>query len=186
MNETKTWVRFFTVADYEEEERWLREQHRSGWKLKKTVLPCFFVFERCLPEDVVYRLDYKNKPMGGDYLQIFRDYGWEYCNRCAGWLYFRKRVAEMDTEQDGEIFSDDVSRVEMVDHIVKTRILPLLILFFSCLLPNFVRSLERSDPAAHAIAAVFTLLLLVYLFLFVYCGRKLRALRRKYGEGGRE
>ena len=29
----KTMLRFFTIADYEEEELWLREQHRSGWRL---------------------------------------------------------------------------------------------------------------------------------------------------------
>ena len=33
MNDRKTLVRFFTIADYEEEEIWLREQHKNGWKL---------------------------------------------------------------------------------------------------------------------------------------------------------
>ena len=31
----KTLVHFFTIADYEEEEVWLRKQHNSGWKLVK-------------------------------------------------------------------------------------------------------------------------------------------------------
>lgn len=33
MSEKKTWIRFFTIADYEEEESWLRNQHQKGWKL---------------------------------------------------------------------------------------------------------------------------------------------------------
>ena len=36
MNSQKWSVRFFTVADYEEEEIWLRERHKNGWKLVKT------------------------------------------------------------------------------------------------------------------------------------------------------
>ncbi len=178
MSERKTWVRFFTIADYEEEEQWLRTQHKRGWKLVKTVLPCFYIFERCTPEDVVYRLDYRNCTENGDYLQIFRDYGWEYFNRCAGWLYFRKPVAETDTEQDSEIFSDDVSRLDMLSHVINTRMLPLVIIFLCCLLPNFLRSSE--EPTSSVFIA-FAVLMLLYLYLFAHCGLKLRRLRKKYG-----
>ena len=93
MNERKTELRFFTIADYEEEEVWLREEHRKGWALLKVTPPCFYVFERCEPEDVVYRLDYKNGEESGEYFQLFRDYGWENCGRCLGWLFFRKSAA---------------------------------------------------------------------------------------------
>lgn len=41
MKNEKTVVRFFTVADFVEEEDWLREQHRQGWKLVRMVPPCF-------------------------------------------------------------------------------------------------------------------------------------------------
>lgn len=180
MSNRKTMTRFFTIADYEEEEIWLREQHKQGWKLVKTVLPCFFIFERCKPEDVVYRLDYKNNTENSDYLQIFADYGWEYFNRCMGWLYFRKLVSNTDTEKDNEIFSDDASRVDMVNHIVKTRMLPLLVIFFACLLPNFVKSVEGGYASMDVVTIAFTVLLLIYLYLFIHCGRKLRMLRKKY------
>ena len=32
---TKTVIRFFTVADFQEEEKWLREQSKKGLKLLK-------------------------------------------------------------------------------------------------------------------------------------------------------
>ena len=182
MRDKKMKIRFFTIADYEEEEIWLRQQHKSGWKLVKTVLPCFFIFENCTPEDVVYRLDYKNNTENSDYLQLFQDYGWEYFNSCVGWLYFRKSVSETDTEQDVEIFSDDVSRIDMVNHIVKTRMLPLLVIFFGCLLPNFIRSIDGSLPFANGFTVVFTLLFLLYLYLFFHCGLKLRRLKNKYSK----
>ena len=78
MTEKKTLIRFFTIADFEEEEAWLREQHNMGWRLVKATLPCFYTFDRCEPEDVIYRLDFKNGEEEGDYFQMFRDYGWEY------------------------------------------------------------------------------------------------------------
>ena len=55
----KKFIRFFTIADYKEEERWLREQHKQGWKLVRMTVPCFYTFESCEPQDVIYRLDYK-------------------------------------------------------------------------------------------------------------------------------
>lgn len=182
MSNKKMMIRFFTIADYEEEEIWLRQQHKRGWKLMKTVLPCFYFFESCVPEDVVYRLAYKNNTENSDYFQLFQDYGWEYFNRCVGWLYFRKSVSETDTEQDVEIFSDDGSRIDMVNHIVKTRMLPLLVIFFSCLLPNFIRSIDESLPFANGWTIVFTFLILLYLYLFLHCGLKLRRLKNKYSK----
>ena len=41
----KTKIRFFTIADYEDEELWLRRQHQNGWKLVKMTSPCFYTFE---------------------------------------------------------------------------------------------------------------------------------------------
>ena len=83
----KTEIRIFTIADYEEEEVWLREQHRQGWKLVNTNLPVFYHFVKCEPEDVVYRLDYKNSEEDGNYMQMFQDYGWEYFNSCnRSWI----------------------------------------------------------------------------------------------------
>ena len=84
MNNQKTLIRFFTISDYEDEEIWLRSQHQQGWKLVKMIVPCFYIFESCTPQDVVYRLDYKNNTENRDYFQIFQDYGWEYFARCMG------------------------------------------------------------------------------------------------------
>lgn len=180
MSNRKTVIHFFTIADYEEEELWLHNQHMNGWKLIKAVLPCFYVFEKCAPADVSYRLDYKNNSETGDYFQIFRDYGWEYICRCVGWLYFRKPAEDTDSECDGEIFSDNESRADMIDHVIKTRLLPILIIFFCCILPNFTRSTETNDPLSIVLTVFFTAMTLLYVYLIVYCGMKLRKLKEKY------
>lgn len=128
MNNRKTVVRFFTIADYEEEEIWLRNQHKKGWKLSRVML-CFYIFEKCIPEDVAYRLDYKNNKENSDYFQIFQDYGWEYIDRCFGWLYFRKSLTETDSEQECEIFSDNESKIDMIDHVLDSSQKDVLQLF---------------------------------------------------------
>lgn len=180
MNNKKTVIRFFTIADYEEEEIWLHNQYKNGWKLVKMIPPCFFIFEKCTPVEVAYRLDYKNNSETSNYFQIFKDYGWEYIGRCVGWLYFRKSSTEMDSERDGEIFSDNESRIDMIDHVVKTRFLPVLIIFLCCVLPNFIRSIETNDPLTTVFTVFFAIMTLLYSYLIVYCGLKLRKLREKY------
>lgn len=180
MNSRKTVIRFFTIADYEEEEVWLHNQHKNGWKLSKMIPPCFYIFEKCTREDMAYRLDYKNNAETSNYFQIFRDYGWEYIGRCLGWLFFRKPLSETDCEQDSEIFSDNESRIDMINHVIKTRLLPCLIIFLCCVLPNLSRSIETSDPFATVFTVVFSVLTLIYLYLLIYCGLKLRKLRKKY------
>ena len=125
MNNKKTVIRFFTIADYEDEEIWLHNQHMNGWKLVKMIPPCFYIFEKCTPSEVAYRLDYKNNSETSNYFQIFRDYGWEYIGRCVGWLYFRKPSTEMDSERDGEIFSDN-------ENIMKHTLTFLVIGYLMC------------------------------------------------------
>lgn len=180
MNNRKTVIRFFTIADYEEEEVWLHNQHKNGWKLSRMIPPCIYVFEKCMPEDVAYKLDYKNNAETSNYFQIFRDYGWEYTGRCSGWLYFRKPSPETDCEQDGEIFSDNESRPGLISHVIKTRLLPIMVIFLCCVLPNFFRSMETNDLFADVFTVFFGVVALLELYLVIYCGLKLWKLRKKY------
>ncbi len=179
---SRTVVRFFTIADYEEEEAWLRKQHLNGWKIVRMIPPCFFVFEECRPEDVIYRLDYKNSGQTEDYMQMLKDFGWEYCAHCNGWLYFRKPADAAESEEDGELFSDNASRIDIVSHVVKTRLVPLAIIFLCCVLPNFVRVMTGAYTGGSGVffSIFFGIMFVVYVFLIVYCGTKLRRIRAKY------
>lgn len=176
MSETKLRIRFYTIADFNEEEFWLREEHKKGWKLTKMVPPCFYHFEKCVPEDVIYRLDYKNSTESDDYMQLIHDYGWEYLGKCFGWLYFRKSASDVTNENDGEIFSDNASRSNMIQHILKTRMLPILIIFLCCVIPNALRAADGGVGAAFTI--FWGILLGLYIFLLLHCGLKLRALKK--------
>lgn len=181
MKETKTKIRFYTIADFKEEEIWLRQEHRNGWKLTQMRPPCFFRFERCEPEDVIYRLDFKNSSGNRDYFQMFADYGWEYVASCLGWLYFRKPAAEATEENEGEIFSDMATRLDMITHIVKMRMLPCLVILLCCVVPYLCYAVE--EGAAIGYVVLFCAVLIVYLFLVVYCGMKLFRLKRELETG---
>ena len=65
-------------------------------------VPCFFHFESCEPEDVIYRLDFKNNAENPEYMQMVCDFGWEYVAKCTGWLYFRKPASDAEFEEDEE------------------------------------------------------------------------------------
>jgi hypothetical protein len=174
-------VHFFTIADYEEEERWLRSQHQKGWKLVKMTPPCFFTFEQCAPEDVIYRLDYKNANASDDYMQMFADFGWEYAGKCVGWLYFRKAASQVDGETEGELFSDNESKGNMIQQVISTRMLPILVLFLCCVLPRTVQALNGQGSVGLLI--FWLVLLAIYLYALLHCGLKLLRLKRKYQDG---
>ena len=172
--------RIFTISDFEQEEEFLREQHRNGLELVSyTGLTCYH-FKRCEPKDVVYRLDYCGADTcdKAEYIQMFRDYGWEYLFDRFGWSYFRKEVME---DEDTEIFSDNASRLALVEKVIKTRMLPILLLFFACVLPQLFGSISFFPTGL----TVFWLVIFgIYLYLLIHCGRGFLRLKKKYETGG--
>ena len=175
--------RFMTVTDYEEEEQFLREQHKEGWKLCKYLLPGFYFFDQCEPEDVVYRLDFEQADKCGktEYLQLYYDYGWEYLFDVNGFSYFRKRAGS--EEEEPEIFSDNESRIEMVERVFRRRMIPLLIVFFTCVVPQLIIQFfnwQDGNTSAKGFVIFFTVFFFLYLYMFIHCGQKIRWLKRKY------
>ena len=174
-------TRFFTIADYEDEEIWLREMNQNGWRLSGMLQPCFYFFEECEPEDVIYRLDYRNEKVNDEYLQIAKDFGWEYIAECMGWLYFRKSADSAESVEDEELFSDNASKMEMVEHIVKTRLMPLCIIFLCCIVPNLLRLTGGSSGVlGQFFTGFFAVMFVIYVYLIVHCGIKLKKLKDRF------
>ena len=177
----KTFIRFFTIADYEEEELWLREQHKKGWKMVGMTPPCFYAFESCEPGDVIYRLDFKNERHTEEYMQMTKDFGWEYFAKCVGWLYFRKPAEAAEAEGEDELFSDNASRVDMVGHIVRTRLVPIALIFLCCVIPNLVNAINgKMSSFSGVFSIVFGVMFIFYVYLILHCGIKLKAIRDRY------
>lgn len=143
--ERKTCIKMFTISEYEEEEQWLRGMARSGWMLKSTIVPCFYFFERCEPQDIVFKLEFRSQSLGEDqeYFRMLEDFGWKYLLSCNRFRYFYK-TAEAD-ERSNELFSDNASKLAMVKKILISRMLPIAIIFLCCVLPYRAGVCGRPD-----------------------------------------
>lgn len=161
MKETKTQLRFFTIFQWRQEEEYLRNMHKNGWEFVHVNFVSYH-FKKCEPKDVVYRLDYNkdSETNTDEYVQLFKDCGWEYIQNSYGYSYFRK---DADSEKGNEdIFCDDESRFEMMKRVYNGRMIPLLIMFFLVIIPNIYVQKE------HPVVFVFYLLLFAfYLIIFI-------------------
>lgn len=172
----------FLLTDYEEEEVFLRRKHQEGLRFVKCISFLYY-FERCTPEDVVYRLDFnpQQKQDKESYLKMYEDYGWEYIQDMNDYTYFRKPAKGVGDE-DTEIFSDNESRYEMLLRIFKKRMLPILLIFICCLLPQIARIVSGTvrGPLESVFMLVFGGLFALYAFIIVRCAIGFLRLRRKY------
>lgn len=142
MGNTKKEFKVFTITQYKQEEEYLSSMHKKGWKFTKVVFPGIYFFEKCESENVTYRLDYNQEGIANkaEYVQMFSDCGWEYLFDFFGYSYFRK--ASEDAEDNEEIFCDDESKFDMMKRVYKGRIIPLIVIFFIMILPQFMMNVR--------------------------------------------
>lgn len=165
---------FFTIMDYEKEQTYLQEMHKKGWRFTGVTGIGFYHFDKCEPEDVVYQLDYNQEGLSHkeEYIQMFRDCGWEYLTDFFGYSYFRKPATEM--KEDEGIFCDDASRLDLMKRVFQGRLVPLLPVLFCIIIPQlfFLSSygLRTSSSFIPAVFVFYILLLVVYLAIFAWWG----------------
>lgn len=169
MSKRKLKFGWFTIAQWKEEEAWLRKQRLNGWAFVSFAPPCFYTFRQCEPEDVVYQLDYNQEGAKGkaDYIQMFRDCGWEYLTDSMGYSYFCKPASQM--KEPEEIFCDDQSRLDMIHRVFKGRMVPLLIIFFCLIVPQLFHTYDRAsdDVALKVIFYLYVSMFVIYLTAFI-------------------
>lgn len=162
--QVKKQFKWFTIFEYEKEQDYLREMHKSGWKFIKVTGLGMYHFEKCISQDVVYQLDYNKDGLAhkDEYLKMFDDCGWEYIQDFFGYSYFRKAVAEDGVAE--EIFCDEESRFQMMQRVSKGRMFPLLGIFIATLLPQFIINLFHFH---NYFAATFIgVILVMYISIF--------------------
>ena len=162
--QVKKQFKWFTIFEYEKEQDYLREMHKSGWKFIKVTGLGMYHFEKCIPQDVVYQLDYNNDGLAhkDEYLKMFDDCGWEYIQDFWGYSYFRKAVSEDGVAE--EIFCDEESRFQMMQRVLKGRMLPLLVIFLAVLLPQFILNLFSYHN--YFVATFIGVILVMYISIF--------------------
>ena len=162
--QVKKQFKWFTILEYEKEQDYLREMHKSGWKFIKVTGLGMYHFEKCIPQDVVYQLDYNKDGLAhkDEYLKMFDDCGWEYIQDFLGYSYFRKAVSEDGVAE--EIFCDEESRFQMMQRVLKGRMLPLLVIFLAVLLPQFILNLFSYHN--YFVATFIGVILVMYISIF--------------------
>ncbi len=111
--ERKIVRKYFFLADFLEEQNFLQEQHKSGWKFVKLKGTNKYIFEKTEPGDFIYQMDVIPAMKDEEaYLLMFKDYGWEYVTKYSAWYYFRK--IKKCSNEDICIFSDASSKLDMI------------------------------------------------------------------------
>lgn len=183
MTDKKLKLAFFTVPEYEREQEWLMAQHRAGWKLVGTTPPCFYHFEKCEPEAVVYQLDYNKDGQSHhqEYLQLFADCGWEHITDMVGYSYFRKPESQMVERE--EIFCDDDSRMDMIKRVFRGKIVPLLIILCAIIIPQLaIQIAAQRTPFNVFLLCAYGTLLVLYLILFFQFATQYWRLKQRLGQ----
>ena len=168
--------KYFTIFEYEKEEKYLREMHKDGWKFIKVTGFGSYHFEKCTPEDVIYQLDYNQdaKKNREEYFQMFSDCGWEHLQEYAGYSYFRKPAAEMNGDEG--IFCDEESKLQMMERVLRGRMAPLFIIFFCFLLPQFCMNAASGN---YSLSAFMGGIMGVYLAVFLISARGYLKMKNK-------
>lgn len=167
MKDTKTALKYFTIFQWKEEQEYLREQHKNGWRLVKINALCRYHFEKCEPQDVVYQLDYNPDGIAhkSEYIQMFHDCGWEYLQDHVGYSYFRKPVTEMNGNE--EIFCDDSSRTDFMTRVFKGRIVPLLLIFLTVIIPQIVLQAAADSIYNKILMGIYIVFAVIYVVVFL-------------------
>ncbi|WP_369607022.1 DUF2812 domain-containing protein [Streptococcus sp. SN-1] len=180
--EKKVVYRIATIADYEREALYFREMHAKGWKLREVsysilLFAVKYTFEKCQPEQVSYQLDFypMEKSERASYLQLFKDCGWEHITDFNSFSYFRKAHSEVESAAEFEIYNDATNKLDMVNRILRLRLVPVLLLL-AIHIPLLFMLLDRSnrfDLWKFLVVGLDIFLSLILLLIVAYISWKL-------------
>ena len=95
--ETKRYFRYYTIADYEREQKWLNAMSRSGWNFVRTN-GFIYTFEKGTPGEYIYKIDLPNDSMTDvevdAYYKFMEECGIEVVSSFKFWRYLRKKSAD--------------------------------------------------------------------------------------------
>ena len=150
--------KWFWAWQDDKEEAWLRQMSQEGLHLASLGFPGFYNFTPGELANYVYRLDFMvDSKDRANYLQLFRDAGWEHLGLMGGWQYFRTLAGEGELP---EIYSDPDSKIQKYGRLLAylTIFLPVAFIFLSR---------GSGAPGYPIIQMVYAVLMIVYVFAMV-------------------
>lgn len=106
---TKRCLNYFTIADFEREERWLNEMSRRGWNFVSTN-GLIYRFEAGQAGEYLYKIELPDESRAGgngEYERFLTECGLEVVWHFKDWIYLRRRAA------DGPIETADNTRAQL-------------------------------------------------------------------------
>ncbi len=164
--------RWFWAWQDEKEESWLGEMAGRGYHLASVRLPGIYTFNVGEPRNIAYRLDYQPsfKKDRDEYLQIFRDAGWEHIGEMSAWQYFRKEAAPGETP---EIFTDNESKISKYK-----RLLGYLCIFLAPMWTIIIIQLsENPYPWVKGIQIFILIVTLFFIYAIIRLLLRIKRLR---------
>lgn len=163
--ETRTVFKAIFAWEDEKEEQWLENMAAEGWRLV-SVAPFIYKFRQRAPEEVVYRLDYKNTldKDYADYSTIFRDSGWELVARMSNWHYYR--INPQNT-QVPEIYNSNRAKSQKYRRLL-VGLLPLVVIYASLFNPALDIFGSNASSTGTLFSKAIEIFLAAFLLFFVY------------------
>jgi hypothetical protein len=167
--------RWFWAWQDEKEEAWLHEMAIQGFHLRSMRLPGSYEFEASEPRNDYYRMDYIiDRKDYENYLQLFKDAGWEHLGEMGGWQYFRTRG---QGNAIPEIYTDKDSKVQKYQ-----RLIMILIIFLPIFVTMGTRQIDQTSRFSELYLAgkfLINILMLIYAYAMIMIFRRIQQLKNK-------
>jgi len=167
--------KWFWAWQDEKEEAWLHEMAQQGLHLRSVTGPGYYEFEMGEPRNEYYRMDYiLDRKDYQNYLQLFKDAGWEHLGEMGGWQYFRTKA---EGTAIPEIYTDKDSKAQKYQRLVT-----ILVVF----LPIFITITTRPIDSSSGFAGLYfagkmigTFLMLLYVAAMIKIFKRIQQLKGK-------
>ena len=136
---TKRVWRFWTIAEYEQEEQWINEMARDGWALTAVGF-CRFIFRRTRPGEFIYKLDMVERTTQDEvkesYFNFLTECGIRIVGEYKDWIYLQKRAADGPFDMKNDTYAKLRKVNKIYSFAIRTicrllRIFMVLIMLFS-------------------------------------------------------
>jgi len=167
--------KWFWAWQDEKEELWLHEMAKEGLHLRSLSAPGYYTFEVGEPRNDYYRMDYiTDRKDYQNYLQLFKDAGWEHLGEMGGWQYFRTRAKGTAIP---EIYTDKDSKAQKYQ-----RLITILVVFLPIFITLTTRPIDSSSQFAGLYFAgnmIGAFLMLLYVAAMIKILQRIQQLKGK-------
>lgn len=178
---TKRVWRFWTIAEYEQEEQWLNEMARDGWALTAVGF-CRFIFRRTRPGEFIYKLDMVERTTQDEvkesYFNFLTECGIRIVGEYKDWIYLQKRAADGPFDMKNDTYAKLRKVNKIYSFAIRTicrllRIFMVQIMIFS-MVELFVENQHVIEACRGAMAAIGIGSVIALTLIWVPIVKKLR------------